>query len=418
MIESKRANHPTVVIINGSLRPIPSIGKNANGIGFTIEYLTQNIKSFDTYSISCQNSELNQLEFDKDKHIQVKCGFLYRIFYWIIFKLPFSLAKKLYGFSVVERQMYYNAVGKKIKELKPNIIISQTHYYLFNSVRKYYPEAIHIFHFRSSNLADWRIDILKDLYKNSDGLINVCHFAAKDVKKKHKLNHNNQRVIYNGVDNSLFKKNRNKNYINKFREKFGISENDFIFLYAGRMHDTKGIYEIVNAFRRLNEINHKTTLVLAGVNISDHDDDEIVRFLYGEQVKLGEDKLKIFEYLNNKDMPKILNITHCSLLCSKMLEGCSKFILESLSCGVPVIATNVGGNPEIIEDGINGLIINEDNLENNLYNALNRILNDKLFYKQLSFNAGMSIPRRYDMETLVMEYDRFLEDIWRNKVNK
>ena len=225
-------------------------------------------------------------------------------------------------------------------------------------------------------------------------------------------------MIYNGVDNSLFKKNRNKNYINKFREKFGISENDFIFLYAGRMHDTKGIYEIVNAFRRLNEINHKTTLVLAGVNISDHDDDEIVRFLYGEQVKLGEDKLKIFEYLNNKDMPKILNITHCSLLCSKMLEGCSKFILESLSCGVPVIATNVGGNPEIIEDGINGMIINEDNLENNLYNALNRILNDKLFYKQLSFNAGMSIPRRYDMETLVMEYDRFLEDIWRNKVNK
>lgn len=418
MIESKRANYPTVVIINGSLRPIPSIGKNANGIGFTIQYLTQNIKSFDTYSISFKDSELDLYEFDRNKHIQVKCGFFHRIFYWMIFKIPFNLAKKIYGFSKVERQMYYNAVGKKVKELKPDIIISQTHYYLFNSVRKYYPEAIHIFHFRSSNLSDWQIDILKDLYKNSDGLINVCHFTSKDVKKKHKLNHDNQRVIYNGVDNSLFKKNRNKNYIKKLRKEFSISEDDFIFLYAGRMHDTKSIYEIVNSFSRLNAINNKTTLVLAGVNISNYDDDAIVRFLYDEQVKIGEDNFKIFESLNHKDMPKILNVTNCSLLCSKILEGCSKFILESLSCGVPVIATNVGGNPEIIEHGINGIIINEDNIEQNLYVALNRILNDKLFYKQLSFNAEMSIPRSYNMETLVNEYDKFLVDIWRNKVNK
>ena len=62
-------------------------------------------------------------------------------------------------------------------------------------------------------------------------------------------------------------------------------------------------------------------------------------------------------------------------------EGCSKFILESLSSGLPAIATRVGGNSEIVKDGINGILISPKKIEVELYNAMQRLIDIKVYLK-------------------------------------
>ena len=120
------------------------------------------------------------------------------------------------------------------------------------------------------------------------------------------------------------------------RHSFNFPSGSQIFLYVGRIHPWKGISEIISAAR-----DHPDSLfVVAGPGkIPAHPDN--CRFL-------GE--------ISTEDMPALINAADVALLPS-YTEGISNFIMESLSCGIPVIATNVGGNPEVIQNEKTGLLI-------------------------------------------------------------
>ena len=139
-------------------------------------------------------------------------------------------------------------------------------------------------------------------------------------------------AISSGVDTHCFKPT-----ISETSKKLLNLPNDMpLFLYVGRIHPWKGIYEIISAAHA-----HPDSLfVFAGPgNIPPHPDN--CRFI-------GE--------LSPEKIPALINAADVALLPS-YTEGISNFIMESLSCGIPVIATNVGGNPEVIQHEKTGLLI-------------------------------------------------------------
>jgi glycosyltransferase involved in cell wall biosynthesis len=73
-------------------------------------------------------------------------------------------------------------------------------------------------------------------------------------------------------------------------------------------------------------------------------------------------------------------------------EGFCVSALEALSCGLPVVATRAGGNPELIEDGVNGLLVESEN-PNALALALLRVLHDRDLRSRLAAGARPSIAR-------------------------
>jgi teichuronic acid biosynthesis glycosyltransferase TuaC len=126
------------------------------------------------------------------------------------------------------------------------------------------------------------------------------------------------------------------------RNSFNFPSNSQIFLYVGRIHPWKGISEIISVAR----VHPDSLFVIAGPGkIPAHPDN--CRFL-------GE--------ISAEKMPALINAADVALLPS-YTEGISNFIMESLSCGIPVIASNVGGNPEVIQHEKTGLLIPvKDNL--------------------------------------------------------
>lgn len=80
-------------------------------------------------------------------------------------------------------------------------------------------------------------------------------------------------------------------------------------------------------------------------------------------------------------------------------EGFPHIILEAMACGLPVITTNVCGNPEIIQDGYNGLLV-EHNNKKQIKNAILRVLEDENLRKRLIEN-GYKILEKFKLEDMI-----------------
>lgn len=139
-------------------------------------------------------------------------------------------------------------------------------------------------------------------------------------------------AIPNGVDTELFRP-MNKT---ECRKSFNLPEEDTICLFAGRIHPMKGIKEIIDSAIE----NPDILFVLGGPGI--------IQEYSKNCIFLGD--------IPPKRMPELMNAADFLILPSYS-EGFGLVLIESLACGVPVIASNVGGCPEIIGQNEYGILI-------------------------------------------------------------
>ena len=106
------------------------------------------------------------------------------------------------------------------------------------------------------------------------------------------------------------------------------------------------------------------------------------------------------------DVEPLMHLTDVSVLFTNYKfseEGLSNSIMESMALGTPVIATNGGGSPEIIEHGINGFMVDENNVDI-AANYLNQLLDNPSMLKSFSEKAEETVRNRFLLETMVERY--------------
>lgn len=106
------------------------------------------------------------------------------------------------------------------------------------------------------------------------------------------------------------------------------------------------------------------------------------------------------------DVEPLMAMTNVSILFSNYKfhqEGVSNSIMESMAFGTPVIATDGGGSPEIIDDGVNGFLIKENNMEESSH-ILCRLLDNPSELEHISKNAKSTIQDRFLLSTMVANY--------------
>ncbi|MEK6543979.1 MAG: glycosyltransferase [Elusimicrobiota bacterium] len=172
---------------------------------------------------------------------------------------------------------------------------------------------------------------------------------------------NKLHVILNGVDADHYinaMKDRNS-----ARAKEGITTDEIVFLSVGRAALQKGYPYLLQAYSRIVKAYPKTRLIILG-------DGPDLRSLKSQAVRLNLDP-KIFKgFVPNVEY--YLAISDCVVLAS-LWEGSPNAILETMACGIQIIATAVCGTPELLEDGKNGWLVEPHNA-NDLAEKMQRFL--------------------------------------------
>jgi glycosyltransferase involved in cell wall biosynthesis len=189
------------------------------------------------------------------------------------------------------------------------------------------------------------------------------------------------------------------------QQQSGIAPNDFVFIFVGRLVGDKGINELVSAFSKLQTPNSK--LILVGSFEAQLDP------LQQETLHEIETNTNIISVGFQADVRPYFAISDC-LVFPSYREGFPNVVMQAGAMGLPSIVTNINGCNEIIEEGVNGLIIPPKEIMA-LQNAMISLLEDKNVYKTLKNNARQMITSRYEQklvwEALLEEYRRLLEGI-------
>ena len=181
-------------------------------------------------------------------------------------------------------------------------------------------------------------------------------------------------VVYNGIDAEKYvQATGNREHLLP-----GISSNHKLIIAVANMHTgAKGHGDLIEAARTIRKEHPEARFVLAG--------DGEMRQFFEDQVRAAGLQ-EMFVFLGHRtDIPALLASCDIGVLASRT-EGLPNAVLEYMAAGLPVVATTVGGVPEIIENEINGLLIPPET-PTALSSALLLLLKDEQMRRRLG-NAG------------------------------
>jgi teichuronic acid biosynthesis glycosyltransferase TuaC len=177
-----------------------------------------------------------------------------------------------------------------------------------------------------------------DALQNAAAVISVSTPMAQ-VARELGVSKDRIHVIANGVDTDMFRPTGDKAVL---REQLGLGWDGRLIVTLAHLGPRKGHIEVINALARLPD---DVKLVLVGADIEGGKNERILREL-AQKLNLTDRVILTGPQPYDK-MPLYLNAADISVLASYR-EGCPNVVLESLACGTPVIATDVGQVPELL----------------------------------------------------------------------
>jgi len=181
---------------------------------------------------------------------------------------------------------------------------------------------------------------------------------------------------------------------------WGLEEREDYILYVGRLIWRKGVDVLIRAVGILEKKGIPYELLLAGRGYLEH------------YLKLLSSNLKSVRFLgavSDRVKIELYRRARVFVLPSRAGESFGVVILEAFSSATPVIATRIGGIPEIVEHGVDGLLV-EANSPIRLAEALIEILNSEELWRRLSFNARRKAIEKYSIKTVGRRYERIYEE--------
>ncbi|OYD17115.1 hypothetical protein CH333_01900 [candidate division WOR-3 bacterium JGI_Cruoil_03_44_89] len=154
-------------------------------------------------------------------------------------------------------------------------------------------------------------------------------------------------VVYNGVDTERFKPNRD----NRFRRELGMPDGVFLVGTVGQLLPYKGHKFLIRAAKRATEEEKNIRFVIVGGERKKGYRKELENETH--HFELG-DAISFVGF--RKDIPSVLNSLDL-FVCPSTAEHFGRVIIEAMSCGLPVVAINSGGVPEIVVDNVTGILV-------------------------------------------------------------
>lgn len=202
-------------------------------------------------------------------------------------------------------------------------------------------------------------------------------------------------VIPNHVNTKIFRPLRK----DRARKELGMNSNEKSLFFAGRLEEQKNVSTMIKAVSRIPKIK----FYIAGRGSLGEKLRELVRERGIEDRVYFLDKIpqdKLVKYVNACDV----------FLFPTLYEGHSMALIEVMTCRTPIISSRVEGNIDVIEDGVNGLLVNPLDVEE-LKEKIEKLLNDRKLANRLARKAKED-SRKYSLKEVMKKERRVFKPIF------
>ncbi|MFN8392276.1 MAG: glycosyltransferase family 4 protein [Bdellovibrionota bacterium] len=219
--------------------------------------------------------------------------------------------------------------------------------------------------------------------------VTVAQFLEDFLRRHAFFPRDRLRTIYNGINPDL-KPTRPRAEV---RAELGVAESEMLLLTVGRLVELKRQWLLVEAFARI-PASTPARLVIAGDGPERRTLEALIEKLgVGERVKLIGFQTDVPSYLAACDCFALVSETEC-LSCS---------ILEAMAAGLPVLATKVGGNPELIEANVTGRFVDPD--PESIAKQVVLLTQSPTELRRLGENGAARLRRLFTIEKMIVSYE-------------
>ena len=226
-------------------------------------------------------------------------------------------------------------------------------------------------------------------------MITVSHDLKRFVCDKVGVAEKRVEVIYNGVAPALTVTDEETQ---KCKAELGISGCYPVLGVVGSLYIVKGHGFLLEAMPELLRRWPRARLLVIG-----RGELEVALKEQVEQLAIGTN----VHFLGmRQDVPRLLSVLDAFVLPS-LSEGLSLALLEAMACGKPVVATRVGGNPELIDHGRTGFLVQPEDAKD-LAAYLVKLLSDPKMMQQFGRQAAERVGQHFSVGQMVDQYnDRY-----------
>ena len=263
--------------------------------------------------------------------------------------------------------------------------------------------------------------IERTAYQNADGVVAVSEAMKADVQVLYGVDPARVRVIHNGIDPDEYRPTEAPDVLRRH----GVDPSVPIVLFVGRITRQKGILHLVRAIRHMHG---ELQVVLCAGSPDTPEIGEEMRALV-EQAKAEADVpiTWIAAMLPKEDM--IAFYSHASVfVCPSVYEPFGIINLEAMSCETPVVASAVGGIPEIVVPGETGLLVafeaegggsaeprDAEAFSHALASAVNELMGDAERRERMGLAARQRVLEKFSWAAIAEQTISFYQDLLHGK---
>ena len=386
-----------IAILTSGILPVPAVqgGAVENLIDFYLEYNDRHrLHDITVYSVWHPDVAKQNTPRSKANH------YIYIKMDSAVSKIKKAIYKKCheneyYHYTI---EFYLEEAIKRIKkECYDLIIVENRPGFILKLSKKI--DAKFILHLHNDFLNPETREKL-NIFAGFDGIISVSDFITKRVLQI-EPNSSKCRTVYNAIDLKQFFMATAKQ-----RSAIGLSDKDFVIVYIGRLTKEKGILQLIQAIKQINDIpNLRLMIIGASAYRKDMRPTPFIKQLELESTPI-RDRVIFTGFIDYEQMPSYLKTANVSVIPSIWEEPFGLTVVEAMAAGLPLITTRSGGIPEICE-GV-ATIVDRANVIDNLAKAILDLYQHSEKREQMAA-ASLQRSKLFDKETYARNFFKALE---------
>lgn len=228
-------------------------------------------------------------------------------------------------------------------------------------------------------------NMVKGIIHSADKIITVSYYLEKRFKK---FGASNVVTLHNGVlADKLVPISLRKQMT--LKEKLGISKKDVVFTFIGRFTSDKGIDKLFSALKSLQNCNNLKCLIVGKNWLHSNAENEYTIKLKKIMKSMPhnlQSRIIFTGYVDHERINEIYSISNCLIIPSQYEEAFGVVALEAMTMGVPIIASNSGGLPEVL--GESAVLINRgNNFVSDLTKAIKRVYSNPDLRQRMKYEG-------------------------------